>query len=106
MKVREYIRREHVKPALHFLIRIMMIVGAILLLNVIGLWIFLLSRGEGNPSSFIELLTILLLLEGALIGAAGGFMFYGYSEHGIFRQHAIDPAIVSDQRQRKTEEKD
>ena len=100
MKVREYIRREYVKPALRFLIPIVIVVGVMLLLNVIGLWIFLFSRGQWSLLGFIELLAVLLLLEGTLIGAAGGFMFYGYSEHGIFRQHAIDPAIVSDQRQR------
>jgi hypothetical protein len=100
MKVREYIKREHISPVLRFLIRIVIVVAVVLLLNVIGLWVFLFSRGQWNLLSFIELLTILLLLEGSLIGAAGGFMFYGYSEYGIARQHAINPVIVGDQRQR------
>jgi hypothetical protein len=100
IKVREYIKREHISPVLRFLIRIVIVVAVVLLLNVIGLWVFLFSRGQWNLLSFIELLTILLLLEGSLIGAAGGFMFYGYSEYGIARQHAINPAIVGNQRQR------
>ncbi|NIV43745.1 hypothetical protein GWN49_02500 [Candidatus Bathyarchaeota archaeon] len=58
-----------------------------------------MSRGQWTFPSFINLLIMLLLLEGSLIGAAGGFMFYGYSEYRIARQHAINPAIVGDQRQ-------
>jgi hypothetical protein len=100
MIVREYIRREYVKPVLRFLMRIVIVVGVILLLNVIGLGVFLFSRGQWNLPSFLEFLVILLLLEGSLIGAAGGFMFYGYSEYRIARQHAINPAIIGDQRQK------
>ncbi len=95
----EYIRKEYVRPVLKFLVRILIVVGVILLLNAIGLGVFLLSRGQWTFPSFINLLIMLLLLEGSLIGAAGGFMFYGYSEYRIARQHAINPAIVGDQRQ-------
>lgn len=95
----EYIRKEYVRPVLKFLMRILIVVGVILLLNAIGLGVFLLSRGQWTFPSFINLLIMLLLLEGSLIGAAGGFMFYGYSEYRIARQHAINPAIVGDQRQ-------
>ena len=97
MEVREYIRREHIRPVLRFLIRILMIVGVILILNVIGLCFFLFFRGYWNLLSFSGLLTILLLLEGSLIGAAGAFMFFGYSEYALFRQAAINPAIARDQ---------
>ncbi len=95
----EYIRKEYVRPVLKFLMRILIVVGVILLLNAIGLGVFLLSRGQWTLPSFTNLLTMLLLLEGSLIGAAGGFMFYGYSEYRIASQHAINPAIVGDQRQ-------
>lgn len=82
VKVREYIRREHVKPVLRFLTRIILLVGVILLLNVIGLSFFLFSKGQWNLFSFIELLIILLLLEGCVIGAAGGGLaFFGYIEY-------------------------
>lgn len=96
----EYIRREHIRPVLRFLIRIGIVVGVILLFDVIGLWVFLFSRGQTCLLSFTELLTILLLTEGSLIGVAGAFMFVGYSEYRIARQGAINPAIVGDQRQR------
>ena len=97
MKVREYIRREHIRSALRFLIRIVRVVGVILLLNVIGLGVLLFSRGQWNLISFIELLTMLLLLEGALIGAGGAFMFHGYSEYRLRGQAALWPTLASDQ---------
>lgn len=100
MTMGEYIRREHIRPVLRFLIRIGIVVGVILLFDVIGLWVFLFSRGQTCLFSFPELLTILLLAEGSLIGVAGAFMFVGYSEYRIARQGAINPAILGDQRQR------
>lgn len=98
--MREYIKREHIRPVVHLLIRVVIVVGVILLIDVIGLWGFLFSKGQWDFASFTGLLIILLLLEGSLIGAAGGFMFMGYSEYRIASQHAINPAIVGDQRQR------
>lgn len=98
--MREYIRREYIRPVLRFLVRIVIVVGVILLLNVIGLWVFLFSRGLWNLPSFTETLMILLLLEGSLIGVAGAFMFVGYSEYNIFGQAAINPAFARDQLQR------
>ncbi len=100
VKVREYIRREHAKPVLRFLLRIGMVSGAILLVDVIGLWVFLFSQGLWKLPSFLELLTLLLLLEGTLIGAAGAFMFYGYSEYGLMRQAALWPTLAGDQARR------
>jgi len=99
-KMREYVRREHVKPVLRFLARIVMVIGTILMCDVIGLWVFLFVQGLWNLLSFTELLTILLLLEGSLIGAVGGFMFYGYSEYGLRGQAALWPTLASDQAQR------
>lgn len=96
-KVREYIRIEHVGPVLRFLIRIVIVVGVVLLLDAIGLWVFLVSSGQWNLLSFIELLTILLLFEGSLVGAAGAFMFMGYSEYTTARQGAINPFIAREQ---------
>ena len=100
MKVREYIRREHIRPVLRFLIRIVLVVGVILIFDVIGVLVFLLCSGQWNLLSFIELLQIVLLAEGALIGAAGAFLFFGYSEFMIARQAAINPAVARDQVQR------
>jgi len=98
--VREYLSAERTKPVLRFLIRMLIVVGAVLAFDIIGLSVFLLFRGQWNLTSFTELLTILLLLEGSLIGAAGGFMFFGYSEYRVAMQGAINSAIVADQRQR------
>jgi len=99
-KVREYIKREHIKPVLRSLIRIGIVVGVILLFDATGLWIFLFSQGLWNPLSFTELLALLLLLEGSLIGAVGAFTFYGYSEYRLMGQAALWPTLASDQARR------
>ena len=100
LKMREYISRKHVRPVLHRLIRVWIVIGAIVLSDVVGLCIFLFSKGQWSFSSFVELMAILLLLEGSLIGAFGGFTFFGYSEYRIAGQAAINPAIALDQVQR------
>jgi len=96
-KVREYVRREHIKPVFRFLTRILIVIGAILMCNAIGLWAFLFFQGMWNFLSFTELMTILLLLEGSLIGAVGGFMFYGFSEYGLKSQAALWPTLAGEQ---------
>lgn len=95
--MREYLRRAYIKPVLRFFLRIGMVVGIILLFDVIGVWFFLFSKGQWDLASFLELLTILLLLEGAFTGAGGALMFYGYSEYRVAREAAINPAIAGDQ---------
>lgn len=99
-EVRKYITSEHIKPILCSVTRILKVIGIISLFDVIGIGIFLLSKGQWNLTSFTELITILFLLEGSLICAVGAFMFLGYSEYRIARQAAINPAIASDQLKR------
>ena len=96
--VRAYLSVRHVKPALRFFKRMGIILAIILIADVLGLWGFLQAQGAWNLLSFSRQLPLLLLLEGALIGAAGGFMFLGYSEYRISEQGAINPAIAADQR--------
>lgn len=85
MKMKEYFKRAHVRPVLRFLRRVGIVVAVILLLDVIGLWVFLFSGGQEYLLGFTEFLTIILLVEGSLIGVAGAFMFVGYSEYRIRR---------------------
>ncbi len=96
-KVREYVRKEHVKPVLRFLTRIGIVVGIILMCDVIGLWAFLFSQELWNLLGFTELLTILLLLEGSLIGVVGGFLFFGFSEYRLMGQAALWPTLAGEQ---------
>ena len=98
LTVKGSLSRGHVMPVLRLLLRTGMVVGALVLLTVLGLSVVLLSRGAWTLSRLTESLTILLLLEGCLVGAGGAFMFFGYSEYGVARQGAINPAIASDQR--------
>lgn len=57
-------------------------VGVTLMFDVVVVCVFLLYRGQWNLLGFIELLIILLLLEGCIIGAAGGGLaFFGYIEY-------------------------
>ncbi len=97
VKVREYLRKEHAKPILKFALRICAVTGVILTLDVIGLGGFLIFKGIWSLFTFTELLPILLLLEGTLIGAGGAFMFYGYSEQRLMGQAALWPTLARDQ---------
>lgn len=97
LMVREYMRTDHVKTVLRFFIRIGAVIGVILLFDMIGLSVFLFFRGIWTIQSFIELLALLLLLEGVLIGALGAFMFYGYSEYRLMGQAALWPSLAGDQ---------
>lgn len=96
VKLREYIKRERVKPFLRLFLRIGIVVSVLLVLDSMGLWIYLSYRGLWNLPAFTELLILLLLLEGTLIGAGGAFMFYGYSEYGLMRQAALWPTLADD----------
>lgn len=93
-------RRDSIKSFLRFLVRIGLLVCAVMIIDAIGLWLFITLTGHRSLFYFSELLALLLLLEGAFVGVAGGFMFLGYSEYRIARQHAINPVIVGDQRQK------
>lgn len=95
--MKEYARGKITESVLRYLKRMGKIVGAILLCDTVGLSVLLLSKGQWTISSFTELLTLLLLLEGALIGAVGGFMFFGYGEYSLFREAAINPMVARDQ---------
>lgn len=97
VKVSEYLRKEHTGPVLSFSLRICAVVGAILMFDVIGLWGFLFSKGIWTLYTFTELLPILLLLEGTLVGAGGAFMFYGHSEYRLMGQAAVWPTLAGDQ---------
>lgn len=96
-KVKEYLRREFVRPVLRFLIRIVMVDLVILAFSAIGLWVFFSTKGQASLPNLVGPLAILLLLEGSLVGFAGALMFFGFSEYGIFRQAGLNPAIARDQ---------
>lgn len=97
-KVRQYFSREQLKPLLIHLRRAALIVAVMIVLDVVGLGLFLFSKGNLDLLHFLGLLTILLLLEGSLIGVAGALSFVGYSEYRI--SGSINPAVIADQRQR------
>ncbi len=84
-------------PVRRLLIRVAKIAGAIVAVDTVGLWAFLLFQGRARLLEFANLLTILLLLEGALLGAAGCFLFFGYSEYAVKGQAALWPSLAGDQ---------
>lgn len=96
-EVRRYVKREYIKPVLRFLARVGIVSGTILLLDVIGLWAFLFSQRPWDPLIFTELLILLLLGEGSIIGGLGAFMFYGYSEYRLMGQAALWPSFAGEQ---------
>lgn len=94
--MRAYITRADT-PVRRLLIRVAAIVGAILAGDTMGLWTYLWFQGRARLLEFTYLLTILLLLEGALLGAAGCFLFFGYSEFALRGQAALWPSLAGDQ---------
>jgi hypothetical protein len=96
-KMSDHFKREYAKSVIQYLFRITLVIIVILTLDAIGLSGFLVSKGQFSLSKFNETLTILLLLEGTLIGAGGAFMFLGYSEVRVAGQAALNPAVASDQ---------
>lgn len=90
-------------PLGRFLVGVLIVVGVIFVLDAIGLAVFLFSRGQLTLATFKEFLGIVLLLEGSVIGGAGGFLYLGYSEYQVARQDAINPAIIADHAQRFSE---
>ncbi|UCG45725.1 MAG: hypothetical protein JSV58_02825 [Candidatus Bathyarchaeota archaeon] len=91
------VSRNLVKPLLRFLRRIIVFAGLVVSVDVVGLWIFLSYQGSWDLISFIELLTLLLLFEGALCGGIGGFMFLGFSEYRLVSQAALWPTLAGEQ---------
>ena len=97
IRMREYFKKKNIKPVLRFFVRVGAVVGVIFLFDVTGLWIFLSYQGLWNLPRFTELLALILLLEGSVIGVIGAFMFYGYSEYALMRQAALWPSLAGNQ---------
>lgn len=95
--MKNHLRKEHIKPFLLFLVCTGIAVVVLLLVDVIGLWGFLLFTGQWSLPKFAEYLAILLLLEGSIVGVLGAFIFYGYSEYRLRGQAALWPSLASDQ---------
>lgn len=64
--------------------------------DVIGLSVLLYAQGRLQYFSFLESLILLLLLEGSIVGAAGGFMYFGLDVVGAARRETHDPAITEE----------
>lgn len=76
----------------------------IIAVDALGLYLFLYFQGLFLFELFIEALTLLMLLEGCLISAAGGFMFFGFTGFRDSKREAPEPTAAQE-RQKKSAEK-
>lgn len=87
---------ERFRGYLLILRRVAQVVSIITVADVIGLSVLLYAQGRLQYFSFLESLILLLLLEGSIVGAAGGFMYFGLDVVGAARREAHDPAITEE----------
>lgn len=99
----EYFTKERIKPFVRFLSRIGMVAVTILLVNMLGLWVFLFSQGQSYILTSAEFLAGALLLEGSLIGAVGGFLYLAFTMYSVEKQQATDQAGEDEQAKKRRE---
>lgn len=97
---------ERFRGYLRILKRVALGILVIIVADVIGLGVLFYAQGRLQYFSFMESLILLLLLEGCIIGAAGGFMYIGLSAVGAARQEAHNPAITQEQLKNRKERRE
>ena len=88
---------ERFRGHLRILKRLALVILVIIVADVIGLGVLFYVQGRLQYFSFMKSLILLLLLEGCIIGAAGGFMYIGLGAVGAARREAHNPAITQEE---------
>ncbi len=78
---------------------------AIIAVDALGTYLFLYFQGPFLFELFIEALTLLMLLEGCLIIAAGGFMFFGFTGFGDSERKAAKPNDAKEGQKKSVEKR-
>ena len=86
---------------LRILSRMAVVVAAIVAIDATVLGIFLYSQGGFQYVAFMASLILLMLLEGSLIVATGGFLFFSSKEDKVTEKKISNPPIAQEQ-QRKS----
>ena len=92
--------KERFGAPLRILGRIAVVITAIIIIDAGVLGVFFYSKGEFQYATFIESLILLILLEGSLIVATGGFLFFGSKEDNVTKQKITNPTIAQEQIQK------
>ena len=85
--------RKSLKRSVRIIARLTFFVAVIMVINAIGLGVFLYSQGILQYFAFMQSLILLMLLEGSLITAVGGFLFLGSSGRRAAKQGTMNPAV-------------
>jgi len=94
------LRKEHVRAVLRILGRMAVIIAAIVTIEAMVLGVFLYSQGGLQYVTFMESLILLMLLEGSLIVATGGFLFFSSKEDKVTERKITNPTIAKEQQQK------
>ena len=97
---------ERFRGNLRILKRVALVILVMIILDAVGLGVLFYAQGRLQYFSFMESLILLLLLEGCIIGAAGGFMYIGLGAVGAARQEAHNPAITQEQLKNRKERRE
>lgn len=85
--------RESLQRSIRVIARLTFFVAVIMVVDAIGLGVFLYSQGALQYFAFMQSLILLMLLEGSLITAIGGFLFFGSSGRRAAKQGKMSPAV-------------
>ncbi len=83
--------------------RVAQVVSIITVADVIGSSVLLYAQGRLEYFSFAGSLILLFLLEGCIVGAAGGLMYFGLDAIGVVRKEAHNPAVTEEQLKNRKE---
>ncbi|HKZ93982.1 MAG TPA: hypothetical protein VJ249_05315 [Candidatus Bathyarchaeia archaeon] len=99
--------QERFKALLPTLSRIALFILALIVVDAVGLGLLFYFRGGFQYEAFMESLILFMLLEGCFIGAAGAFMFFGFSggraESKAAKKTDLDPATAQGQQRQLSE---
>ncbi len=94
---------ERFRGYLLILKRVAQIVAIFTVADVIGSSVLLYAQGRPEYVSLAVSLTLLFLLEGCLVGAAGGLMYFGLDAIGIVRKEAHSPGDTEEHKKNRKE---
>jgi len=91
--VRKRLNKESFGKPLRILARLVFFVAVMMAIDAIGLSILLYFQGTLAYFEFFQSLILLMLLEGTVITAIGGFLYFATGKRQETRQGTTNPAV-------------
>jgi uncharacterized membrane protein YidH (DUF202 family) len=85
---------ESLKRSFRIIGRLAFFVAVMIVIDAIGLSILLYFQGTLEYFAFFQFLILLMLFEGSLITAIGGFLFFTPSGRKVAKQGRASPAVT------------